>query len=166
APVQAKLAAAMRASAGSAALAPVAAPAPVVSAALGPKAGEAPKATPEATMPTPAPSAPPAVAVASNPDPAAEPANAPAGVGDVTLRGLRALALGDVASARLYLRAAADAGDARATYALGVAYDPLTLKKIGARVETGDSDKAREFYLKALAAGFADARTRLASLSP
>ena len=80
-------------------------------------------------------------------------------------QGLVAFAQGNIASARAYLQAAADAGDARALLALGETYDPATLARIGARGIKGDLARARDYYSQALAAGVGDARERLAAVA-
>ena len=78
-------------------------------------------------------------------------------------QGLVALAYGDVAAARAFLERAADAGDARALLALGDAYDPATLARLGALGVKGDASRARDYYQKASEAGLAAARQRLAA---
>jgi TPR repeat protein len=79
--------------------------------------------------------------------------------------GLVALAEGDIASARAFLKRAAEGGDARALMALGDTYDPTTLSHLGAIGIKGDEVAARGFYSRALAAGVGGARERIASLA-
>lgn len=79
-------------------------------------------------------------------------------------QGLVALGDGDIASARLYLERAADAGDARAFMVLGETYDPASLARMGVLGIRGDAAKARDYYAKALAAGMGAARERMAGL--
>jgi hypothetical protein len=78
--------------------------------------------------------------------------------------GLVALAAGDIATARLFLKRAADAGDARALMALGDTYDAPTLARLGVVGMHGDSDRAHDFYARALAAGVDAAKERIAAL--
>jgi hypothetical protein len=78
--------------------------------------------------------------------------------------GLVALADGDVAGARAFLDRAADEGDTRALMVLGDTYDPGTLTRLGAVGIRGDASRARDYYARALAAGVAAARQRIATL--
>ena len=78
--------------------------------------------------------------------------------------GLVALADGDVAAARAFLDRAADEGDTRALMVLGDTYDPATLTRLGAVGIRGDAARARDYYARALAAGVAAARQRIATL--
>jgi hypothetical protein len=80
-------------------------------------------------------------------------------------QGLVALAKGDIVGSRAYLQRAVEGGDSRALLALGETYDPATLARLGARGVRGDASLAREYYVKALAAGVGDARERMASLT-
>jgi hypothetical protein len=79
--------------------------------------------------------------------------------------GLVAFAKGDVATARAFLKRAAEGGDARALMALGDTYDPATLTHLGAVGLKGDEAMARSYYSHALAAGVGGARERIASLA-
>jgi hypothetical protein len=78
--------------------------------------------------------------------------------------GLVALADGDVADARAFLDRASDEGDTRALMVLGDTYDPATLTRLGAVGIRGDASRARDYYARALAAGVAAARQRIATL--
>ena len=78
--------------------------------------------------------------------------------------GLVALADGDVAGARAFLDRAADEGDTRALMVLGDTYDPATLTRLGAVGIRGDAARARDYYARALTAGVAAARQRIAAL--
>jgi hypothetical protein len=78
-------------------------------------------------------------------------------------QGLVALAGGDVAGARAFLECAAEAGDARALLVLGDTYDPATLARMGAVGLKGDAARARDYYARALSAGVAAARDRMAA---
>ncbi len=79
-------------------------------------------------------------------------------------QGLVALAGGDFVAARAFLERAADAGDARALLALGDAYDPATLVRLGALGGKGDASRARDYYQRASDAGLAAARPRIAAI--
>ena len=79
--------------------------------------------------------------------------------------GLVAFAKGDIATARAFFVSAAEAGDARALVALGDTFDPGTLTRLGVVGLRGDGGKARDYYARALAAGAAGARERLAALA-
>jgi len=71
------------------------------------------------------------------------------------------LAVGDIASARLLLERAADAGEAEAALMLGTTYDPLVVGNQDMRSITPDPAMARQWYQKAAELGSADARRRL-----
>jgi predicted lipid-binding transport protein (Tim44 family) len=79
--------------------------------------------------------------------------------------GLVAFAKGDIATARAFLKRAAEGGDARALMALGDTYDPTTLARLGAVGLKGDEAAARAYYSRALAAGVGGARERIAALA-
>jgi hypothetical protein len=96
---------------------------------------------------------------AAKPTIAASDASAPWSV-----RGLVALAKGDLSSARVYLTRAADAGDPRAFVALADTYDPATLTKLGVVCAPGDAQRARDYLQKAAAAGVVAAKDRMAAL--
>ena len=72
---------------------------------------------------------------------------------------------GDIASARLMLTRAAEAGDARSALALGATYDPDGLKKLGVIGIAADPTQARSWYAKAVELGSAEAITRLERLA-
>jgi hypothetical protein len=143
----------------------------------------APAAAPVAlTPPKPAAAAAPAAqkpAAVAALAPAAAPAlaetrasltarTAPATANDASarwsVRGLVALAKGDLSSARLYLARAAEAGDPRALVALADTYDPAMLAKLGVVVAPGDAQKAKDLLAKAAAAGVVAAKDRMAAL--
>ena len=79
--------------------------------------------------------------------------------------GLVAFAKGDIATARAFLKRAAEGGDARALMALGDTYDPTALGRMGAIGLKGDEATARNYYSRALAAGVGGARERIAALA-
>jgi TPR repeat protein len=72
---------------------------------------------------------------------------------------------GDIASARLMLTRAAEAGDARSALALGTTYDPDVLRKLGVLGLAPDAAQAHAWYTKALALGAAEATQRLERLA-
>jgi TPR repeat protein len=75
------------------------------------------------------------------------------------------IASGDVAAARLVLRRAADAGDARAAMTLAETYDPAFLDRLGVHGFVPDLAMARSWYEKARAFGSAEAPQRLEMLA-
>lgn len=80
-------------------------------------------------------------------------------------RGKAFLNDGDVVSARLVLRRAAEAGSAEAALALGASYDPLVIKQTGAVGVQSDAEQARQWYQKAAALGSNVASRQLANLA-
>jgi len=80
-------------------------------------------------------------------------------------RGEELLNTGDIASARLLLRRAAEARDARAAFALAGTYDPIVLKRLGAYGSTPDVAAARDWYEKARQYGSREAPQRLELLA-
>jgi len=79
------------------------------------------------------------------------------------VQGLVALAKGDLASARQFLARAAEAGDPRAWVALADTYDPSMLNKLGVVGAPGDAQRARDYLIKAAAAGVLVAKDRMAA---
>ena len=80
-------------------------------------------------------------------------------------RGVALIASGDLAAARLVLRRAADAGDARAAMTLAETYDPAILQKLGVHGVVPDLAKARSWYEKARQFGATEATQRLELLA-
>jgi TPR repeat protein len=80
-------------------------------------------------------------------------------------RGDVLIASGDLAAARLVLRRAADAGDARAAMTLAETYDPAILEKLGVHGVVPDSAMARGWYEKAKQFGATEATQRLELLA-
>jgi TPR repeat protein len=78
--------------------------------------------------------------------------------------GERLLQEGDVTAARVSLRRAAAAGSAKATFHLGMSFDPSFLDPIGAGA-AADPVKAAEWYAKAIKLGEKDARRALELLA-
>jgi hypothetical protein len=80
-------------------------------------------------------------------------------------RGGALIASGDLAAARLVLRRAADAGDARAAMTLAETYDPAILEKLGVHGVVPDLAMARGWYEKAKQFGATEATQRLELLA-
>jgi hypothetical protein len=80
-------------------------------------------------------------------------------------RGDALIASGDLAAARLVLRRAADAGDARAAMTLAETYDPAVLEKLGVHGVVPDLAMARGWYEKAKQFGATEATQRLELLA-
>ena len=79
-------------------------------------------------------------------------------------RGTDFMKSGDLASARLLLRRAAEAGSASAALMLGTTFDPLVIQQLGAFGVVPDVAQARQWYEKAAALGSDAAAQRLAKL--
>ena len=75
------------------------------------------------------------------------------------------IASGDLAAARLVLRRAADAGDARAAMTLAETYDPAILEKLGVHGVVPDLAMARGWYETARQFGATEATQRLELLA-
>jgi hypothetical protein len=80
-------------------------------------------------------------------------------------RGEQLMATGDVVAARIVLQRASESDDANAALALGAAYDPNVLARLGVVGIRADLEKARTWYQKAEALGSPDARRRLVLLN-
>ena len=99
----------------------------------------------------------------------------PVGSGNLTLepeeiatlvkRGQDFIANGDLASARLVLRRAAEGGDAQAALLLGSTYDPATFKRLKVLGSAPDPVQARAWYQRAADLGSAEAVRRLEPLA-
>jgi TPR repeat protein len=76
-------------------------------------------------------------------------------------RGKEFIANGVVAAARLVFQRAAEACDTDAAFALGATYDPIMLRKLGARALSPDIATARAWYEKAKKLGSAEASDQL-----
>jgi len=79
-------------------------------------------------------------------------------------RGEQLIGQGDISAARQMLERAADLGHPPALFELAETYDPNTLAGWGTLGTQGDVGRARILYGKALAAGVAEAGTRLKAL--
>lgn len=122
---------------------------------------------PAAPAPTP-PAPAPVAATPPAPEPAASaPASelSPEELAALLKRGQQLAASGDIAAARLTLRAAAEAHNAQAALALGATYDPVVLRSLGIMGVTPDVAMARGWYEKAKAYGSAEAPRRLEMLA-
>jgi hypothetical protein len=71
----------------------------------------------------------------------------------------------DLSSARLLLRRAAEAGDARAAFTLAGTFDPNVLKELGLRDSVPDLSQARLWYDRAAKLGSAEATRRVQQLA-
>jgi hypothetical protein len=79
-------------------------------------------------------------------------------------RGTDSLKSGDLVSARLLLRRAAEAGSASAALTLGTTFDPLVIQQLGAMGVVPDVAQARQWYEEAAELGSDAASQRLAKL--
>jgi len=94
-------------------------------------------------------------------------------VTDLTRRGEKFIVIGDLASARLVLRRAAEAGNPRAALMLAGTYDPMVLEKVGIQGFAPDLVQgfapdialARTWYARAKEFGSTEAVRRLQALS-
>jgi hypothetical protein len=140
--------------------------------------GRVPAASPLAARPPGAPAvtaAPPAATpvAALPPAPAPEPMIPgdailrldPSEIASALKRADELIASGDLAAARLVLRRAANAGDARAAMTLAGTYDPVILEKLGVHGFVPDVAMARAWYEKAKKFGSAEAPRRLELLA-
>jgi TPR repeat protein len=82
----------------------------------------------------------------------------------LVMRGKNFIANGDLASARLLLQRAAEAGNANAALALGATFDPLVIQRLGAVGGEPDAARARKWYQKAVELGSTAASQQLAKL--
>ncbi len=115
-------------------------------------------ASPEILVVTP-------VAAARKIEPARATTVAPAKVSDANIkRGDEYLALGDIASARLFYELSMDGGNTRAATSIGKTFDPLYLQSLDVVGAPGRPEKAREWYEIGAGAGDDDALARLKAL--
>jgi hypothetical protein len=80
-------------------------------------------------------------------------------------RGEGFIASGDLASARLVLQRAAEAGEAQAALSLAGTFDPIVLDRLGLQGQKADIEKARIWYQRAQELGSAAAPRRLQLLA-
>ena len=124
-----------------------------------------PLASPPAAMPSPPQAAPFLSPVATAaPAEAAMPHIDDTELTGMIKRGEDLLMSGDIASARLLLRRAADAGNAQAALALGASFDPLVIRRLGAVGMKPDVVQAKQWYQRAADLGSASAMGQLAKL--
>jgi len=90
---------------------------------------------------------------------------APEEAASLLKRGDALIASGDVAAARLVLRRAAEAGNARAATTLAGTYDPAVLARLGVHGIVPDMEMARAWYEKAKQFGSPEASRRLEALA-
>ena len=79
-------------------------------------------------------------------------------------RGRALLTSGDVASARLFLERASNAGLAEAAMELAETYDPATVARLSAVGLVGDREQAKAWYMRAQTLGSFEATERLKSI--
>jgi hypothetical protein len=135
---------------------PAIAPAKTVVASLAPLVP-----APELIQPLPSP---PAAAAPNSPADTAAPQIDAAELTAMVKRGKDLLASGDIVSARLVLRRAADAGNADAALALGATFDPSVIRRLGAVGMKPDVGQARQWYQRAAGLGSTSAMGQLAQL--
>ncbi|MBV9569135.1 MAG: hypothetical protein JO172_13460 [Hyphomicrobiales bacterium] len=80
-------------------------------------------------------------------------------------RGEAFIANGDLASARLVLQRAAEAGEAQAALSLAGTFDPIVLDRLGLQGQKADIEKARTWYQRAQQLGSTTAPRRLQLLA-
>jgi hypothetical protein len=78
--------------------------------------------------------------------PPASPRPGAAEVAEVLARGDSFILIGDIASARVFYKRAADSGDRRAALLLGATFDPAFLSRAGLGDTLGDPAQARSWY--------------------
>ena len=83
----------------------------------------------------------------------------------LTDRGQDMLKLGDIATARLLFRRAVLAGSAEAALDLGMTYDPLFLRQLGANGVDADANSAHKWYERARELGSSEASRRIERLA-
>ena len=79
-------------------------------------------------------------------------------------RASEAMARGDIVTARRFYELAFSSGMPGAARGVGSTYDPTVLKETGVAGLKGDAEAAKRWYEKAIAAGDAQAKPRLAKL--
>jgi hypothetical protein len=113
-------------------------------------------AAPSTAAPTAPAAAAPALPVVRNLDPRE--------IASFLNRAQDLIAAGDLQSARLLLRRAAEAQNARAAFALAQTYDPAVLKQYGASAPPAEVATARNWYERAREWGSPDAQRQLDAL--
>jgi hypothetical protein len=120
-----------------------------------------PAAKPQQTL-SPASTAPPSTA-ATAPMPVVRSLD-PREIASFLSRAQDLIAAGDLPSARLLLRRAAEAQNARAALALAQTYDPVVLKQYGSSAPAADVATARNWYERAREWGAPDVQRQLDAL--
>jgi hypothetical protein len=112
----------------------------------------------------PAPAAPAESAPAPTAStPSTEPSQRQLDASEIALlmkRGRDLMASGDIVAARMMFQPAAEAGDAKAAFALAQTYDPLVLEKLATTGIASDITLARQWYEKAKVLRSAEAPER------
>jgi hypothetical protein len=124
-----------------------------------------PAAAPILSRPQPvlAPTNPPAAAAPPGPMPTVRNLD-PREIATFLNRAQELISTGDLQSARLLLRRAAEAQNARAAFALAQTYDPSVLKQYGASAPPAEVATARNWYEKARDWGAPDAQRQIDAL--
>lgn len=125
-------------------------------------------ATPAVATPWPSRTPEPAAAATEPPAIAAKPPTTELDEETVALlikRGKSFIDAGDLASARVVLRRAAEAGNSEAALAMAGTYDPAALKRLGVKGLAPDPEKARLWYEKARQLGSSEAPQLLKQLA-
>jgi TPR repeat protein len=106
-------------------------------------------------------------AVTPNPTTTTRPATplSPSEIAKLLREGEASFRTGDVDSARVFYRRAAESGDAQAALRMGVTFDPAMLARGRLRNHYADRTEARLWYLRAFDLGAPDAPNRLAHLA-
>jgi hypothetical protein len=121
-----------------------------------PAAVAAPVVQPQVPMAAPSPVPSPV----SSPSPRLNPEE----IATLLKNGQDYIASGDISAARIVLRRAAEAGEARAALALGSTYDPVALKRLNVLGYSPDTTQARVWYQRAVDLGSTEAAQRLEQL--
>jgi TPR repeat protein len=109
---------------------------------------------------------PQAAAAEATPQAGAEPIQlSPNEVAALVRRAQELLASGDLPAARMLLRRAADAQNARAALLLAKTFDPTTLRQLSAADPGPDLAQARNWYQKAKEWGAPEAQRQLDALA-
>jgi hypothetical protein len=137
--------------------------APLAPVAAAPPAAVAPAPPPPQAMAPP----PQAAAAADTPQARAEPIQelSPNEVAALVRRAQELLASGDLPAARMLLRRAADAQNARAALLLAKTFDPTTLRQLSTADPGRDLAQARNWYQKAKEWGAPEAQRQLDALA-
>ena len=130
-----------------------------------PESAARPEAVPEPLAPALPPSAARDASAPAVPSVAAPSRLDPEEIAVLLRRGQDFFSNGDIASARLMFRRAAEAGDARAALSLGATYDPNVLGKLPVLGAAPDIGEARTWYRRAAELGSAEASRRIEQLT-